>query len=123
MRVFSEPPKPEDTDYIFTTDINDLVEECFPNHEGQHPIFKKFGVRYAGICDSWYYTKDWKDLPELEKWKYVALCSLYWQKQYENWYEKSQYELYKHQLLEWAEIKPEFLETYNRLIEMEKEVN
>lgn len=122
MTVFSSPPKPRDIDYIFIADVDDLVRENYPDHEGQHPLFKKFGIRSGGICDCWYFHDGWENFSELEKWKYIALCSLYWEKQYQNWLDKRDYELYKLELIEWSKKKPEFLDTYNRLIKMEKEM-
>ena len=80
MRVFNKVPKRPIEKEIFEKDINTLVKENYPLHEGQHPLFELFGTRTGGFCDTWLYTKDWQNLPEIDKWKYVALCALYWQK-------------------------------------------
>ena len=91
MRFFNHVPiKPEDKD-IFIDDVDKLVLQVYPDYEGQHPLFKKFGTRTGGICDTWLRTDNWKNLSELEKWKYVALCSLYWEKTYEYWLECKEY--------------------------------
>lgn len=76
-RVFFEPPQKPNESKIFIDDVNELVKISFPDHEGQHPLFKKFGVRSGGICDTWIRTNNWENLSDCEKWKYVALCSLY----------------------------------------------
>ena len=91
MRIFNEEPKPPKDEDIFIDDVNVLVKKSYPDHEGQHPLFKKFGTRTGGFFDTWIYTKDWDQLSETEKWKYVALCALYWEKQYKYWLEKEEY--------------------------------
>ena len=91
MKFFTQAPiKPEDKD-IFIDDVDQLVLQVFPDHEGQHPLFEKFGTRTGGFCDTWERTKDWKNLTETEKWKYVALCSLYWERQYQYWLDCKEY--------------------------------
>ena len=94
IKIFTNPPEAPNEKEIFIDDVDKLVEQVCPFHEGQHPLFKKFGVRISGICDFWERTKNWKELSELEKWKYVALCSLYWEKMYQYWDDKKEYELY-----------------------------
>lgn len=92
MRYFNKPPvRPNDKD-IFIDDVDALVLQMYPEHEGQHPLFQKFGTRTGGICDYWLRTNDWKNLTETEKWKYVALCALYWERQYKYWNECKEYE-------------------------------
>ena len=83
MRYFSLPPTPPNEKEIFIDDVDKLVMQTYPDHEGQHPLFKKFGTRTGGFTDAWVRTQDWQNLPEVEKWKYVALCSLYWQEVYQ----------------------------------------
>lgn len=91
MRFFNHAPiKPKDED-IFIDNVDKLVLQVYPEYEDQHPLFKKFGTRTGGVCDTWLRTNNWKDLSELEKWKYVALCSLYWEKTYEYWLECKEY--------------------------------
>lgn len=80
----------EDLNKIFTADVDDLVESVYPSYEGQHKLFEFFGYRTGGICDMWTYTKDWKTLPTELKWKYVALCSLYWYQQYKTWLQQEE---------------------------------
>lgn len=120
MDYFSQPPiAPKDED-IFIDDVDFLVKKSYPYHEGQHPLFKKFGVRTGGICDTWLYTKNWEQLEEVDKWKYVALCALYWEKQYMYWYEQEKYKQYKKQLKEWSNKNPAFLTTLHKLEQKEK---
>ena len=122
MKIFSSPPiLPKDKD-IFK-DVNTLVKKSFPDHEGQHPLFKKFGTRTGGICDTWLFKKGWESLPEVDKWKYIAYCALYWKEQYKYWLEREEYKEYLSYLLEISKTKPEFIETYNSLKEKEKEIN
>ena len=119
MQMFPSPPKkPEDQD-IFIDDVDTLVKITFPSYEGQHELFEKFGYRTGGICDTWIYNKGWEDLPEVDKWKYVALCSLYWEEQYKYWYEKKEYEEYKQYLKEQSKRDPQFLDTLNCLEDLE----
>ena len=92
MRIFDREPLPPKDEDIFIDDVDVLVEKSYPNHEGQHPLFKKFGTRTGGFYDTWLYTKDWSQLSETEKWKYVALCALYWKEQYKYWLEKDEYD-------------------------------
>lgn len=94
MKIFNKAPRHPDEDEIFNKTVDELVEESYPDHEGQHPLFKKFGVRTGGICDTWLYTKDWQDLPEIDKWKYIALCALYWKKQYAYWLDEEEFSQY-----------------------------
>ncbi len=91
MRFFDHVPiKPKDED-IFIDDVDKLVLQVYPDHESQHPLFKKFGTRTGGFVDTWLRTDNWENLSELEKWKYVALCSLYWEKTYKYWLECKEY--------------------------------
>ena len=123
MYYFKHPPlKPKDED-IFIDDVNLLVKTSYPSYEGQHPLFKKFGIRTGGICDTWLYTKNWEQLDEVDKWKYVALCALYWENQYKYWLEKEEYEQYKIQLKDLSIKNPAFLDTLKKLEEEEKKQN
>lgn len=120
MHCFNHPPmKPKDED-ILIDDVDLLVQASYPNHEGQHPLFKKFGTRTGGICDTWLYTTNWKQLDEIDKWKYVALCALYWEKQYKYWHEQEEYKQYKIQLKEWSVKNPAFLTTLYELEQKEE---
>ena len=81
----------KDINKIFTANIDDLVEMCYPNYEGQFKLFEFFGTRTGGISDGWVFTKNWKELPEELKWRYVALCSLYWSLKHKKaWWEQYQ---------------------------------
>ncbi len=119
MRIFNKPPEKPNEDF-FQMSADDIIikEDIYPDHEGQHPLFEKFGTRTGGICDTWYRWKNWEELPEIDKWKYIALCSLYWEKQYKYWYEKKEYQEYLNHLLE-----HNFMEQYNYLKEQENENN
>lgn len=116
MQIFSKAPRHPDEDEIFNKTVDELVEESYPDHEGQHPLFKKFGVRTGGIYDTWLYTKDWQDLPEVDKWKYIALCALYWEKQYAYWLDKKEFNQYLEHLK-----KHGFTEQYEYLIQSKEE--
>lgn len=95
MKILNKEPQPPKDEDIFIDDVDVLVKKSYPDNEEQHPLFKKFGVRTGGFIDTWIYTKDWNQLSETEKWKYVALCALYWKKQYEYWLEKEEYDKIK----------------------------
>lgn len=116
MQIFSKAPKHPDENEIFSKTVDELVEESCPDHEGQHPLFKKFGVRTGGIYDTWLYTKDWRDLPEIDKWKYVALCALYWEKQYAYQVDEEHFNKYLEHLKEHG-----FTEQYEYLIQSREE--
>lgn len=120
MHIFTQPPKmPNDKD-IFIDDVDKLVEQVYPNSENQHPLFKKVGFRINGIGDHWIYTKDWKQLNDTEKWKYVALCSLYQKRWLQYWIDRDDYEKYKEELNELGKENPHFL---NILYELESQEN
>ena len=123
MIIFSKPPERPKEEDIFIDDVDMLVKTIYPSYEGQHKLFEKFGLRTGGVCDIWMYTDDWEDLPEIDKWKYVALCSLYWQKQYEYWYGQKEYEEYKQYLQEQSKHNPQFLKKlrYLEYLENKKE--
>lgn len=120
--MFYIPIEPKDED-IFIDDVDTLVRQNYSCYEGQHPLFKKFGERTGGINDTWIYTKDWPSLPEVEKWKYVAFCALYWEAQYKYRYDQENYYKYKEQVKKWSEQNPEFLKTLKILEEKEKQIN
>lgn len=113
MRIFNKPPhKPSDHPDFFNMTANEIIEKelVYPDYEGQHPLFEKFGVRTGGICDVWVQIEEWKSLPEKDKWKYIALCALYWEQQYKYWLEKAEYREYL------AELKANGqIERYNSL--------
>ena len=116
MRVFNKPPK-KPTEDFFQWAANDIIikEDIYPDHEGQHPLFEEFGTRTGGFCDTWYRKKNWEKLSELKKWKYIALCSLYWKKWYKYWLEQMEYEEYLTYLKE-----NNLIDQYNYLKEQEE---
>lgn len=73
-----------DTLEISFGNVNELVKEVHPFHEGQYPLFKKFGFSTVGqVVETWVPSDEWRSLPDIDKWKYVALCSLFWLKEYQ----------------------------------------
>lgn len=121
MIAFNEPPKKPLNSEIFTEDVDKLVREEYPPYESIYPLFEKFGFRTGGLYDRWEYFDSWEELPEIEKWKYVALCSRYWYFWYEYWYYEKEYEEYKEALKEWSKKNPAFLNTLSELEKKEKE--
>ena len=119
--IFKYPPKQKPDNEIFIDNVDFLVEQIYPSYEGQHPIFPLFGTRTGGIADIWLRTKNWKDLPDFLKWKYVALCERYWRYFYEYLNEKTEYEKYKESLKEWSKKNPDFLITLEYLERKEME--
>lgn len=113
MRIFDKPPRyPREAEILDKT-VDELVLKSYPNFEGQHPIFRKFGVRTGGTNDTWLYTEDWQTLSEVEKWKYVALCALWWENMYRYWSEKEEFNQYLEYLREQGQI--ELFKHLNRL--------
>lgn len=88
MGYCKEPSEHPD---FFDMTADEIIEKeiTYPNYEGQHPLFRHFGVRTGGICDTWIQTEEWRELPEADKWRYIALCALYWGQNYEYWYDKA----------------------------------
>lgn len=120
MYVFSKPPVEKKLDFD-NINVDELVKEATPPLEGcgREP-FESFGSYYFGIADGFNLRADYKDMSELEKWKYVALCNTYWMYSYQWWYCRKEYEEYKVQLKEWAKKKPDFLITLEELEKQEK---
>lgn len=55
-------------------------------------VISKYGHSFLGICDGF----KWDNLDsvtELDAYKLIALCSIYWERQYRLWYRKSQEEI------------------------------
>ena len=98
MDSFVIPMKPpvEPDNKFFKMSANQIIEtgEIYPLHEGQHPLFKRFGTRTAGVCEQWVMDRNWRAQSDTDKWKYIALCSLYWLKQYQYWSDQRQYQNY-----------------------------
>lgn len=122
MIIFSSPPKRKLDTEIFIDDVDFLVEQNFPHDEKQHPIFPLFGERAYGCWNnSWVPTENWRELPEVLKWKYVALCERYWRCVYEYYNDKTYYEQYKEELKELSKKYPMLLDTLKHLEQLEKE--
>ena len=120
MYVFSKPPVEKKLDFD-NIDVNKLVKEATPPLEGcRREPFESFGNYYFGIADGFNLRADYKDMNELEKWKYIALCNTYWMYFYEWLNEKKHYEEYKVQLKEWAKKNPDFLITLEELEKQER---
>lgn len=120
--IFNCPPTQKSDDEIFIDDVDFLVEQTYPLYEGQHPVFSLFGTRTGGFADIWLRTKNWKELPEVTKWKYVALCERYWHYFYKYVNDEVEYKKYKENLKEWAKKNPDFLITLEYLEQKEGEI-
>lgn len=70
--------KIEDKEMVFHKTLDKLVQESHPNNEKDHPIFEKFGMRTKDELRIWKFNNNWKNFSEIEKWKYIALCAIYW---------------------------------------------
>lgn len=90
MGIYKEPSEHPD---FFDMTADEIIEKeiTYPDYEGQHPLFQHFGVRTGGICDVWLQSDEWRELPEVDKWKYIALCALYWEQRYRYWCEKAEH--------------------------------
>lgn len=117
MRIFDKPPKKENR---YKMSMKKLLDESYPWKEDDHPIFKKFGTRTGGFADTWLFKKDYENHTDAEKWEYIARCALYWLEEHKYWEECKEYREYKEYLLETAKKRPEFMETYNYLVEQEE---
>lgn len=117
---FSELPTLKKNSIEYKNDVDKLVQMSEPDLEQEinSDFFRLFGYH---VDYNWIQTKDWKELPEKLKWKYVALCSLNWLEHYKYWLEKEKYHEYKKNLVEWSKKNPEFLETLKYLETLEKE--
>lgn len=120
MYVFDEPPVEKKLDFD-NVDVDKLVYEAIAPFEGcgREP-FESFGDFYfSNLSEGFNLRTDYKDMSELEKWKYIALCNTYWMYFYEWCYKKKHYEEYKVQLKEWAKKNPDFLITLKELEKQE----
>lgn len=122
MISFREPPKKFDGCNYDFGDLNSLVKKSYPGLGAEYysDFMKKFGYTVSGIYDGWELESDWEKYTNEEKWKYVALCSLYWLEFYKYLNDKNEYEEYKKQLKEWGKKNPEFLETLKQLESKER---
>jgi hypothetical protein len=91
---------------IFNDKLCDfVVKHCVPQLGMEYidDTFKTYGMTYTGICDGWeWFRKDkipqyaidkgHKPIEEAtneELWKMLAMSSMYWEGNYEEWYEQS----------------------------------
>jgi hypothetical protein len=66
-----------DEDFLQHIDLDELIERIAPDCEYYHPLYSKFITMVCQDCGSWWEMVDgWKELPECDKWKYVALIYL-----------------------------------------------
>ena len=119
MIIFSKPPVYEKFD-VKNPDLDKLVKQACPPFDMAYPgsIADNFGFFYFGIGDGFRYSPK-ENVNNETKWKYVALCALYWMTFYENLYHESEYKKYKQYLKEVSEKNPEFLNTLKHLEELE----
>lgn len=124
MIVFKEPPKEEKVDYE-NLNLNNLVQNSVPplGAESYDSVFKKFGYCYYGIGDGWKFNDNWQENSNEDKWKFVALCSLTWEKFYRWLHEQEEYKNYKRYLLNESKEDSRFLKTLERLELLEKDTN
>lgn len=121
MYVFSKPPVEKKLDFD-NINVDELVKEAAPPLEGcgREP-FESFGdYFFLSQTEGYHLRADYKDMDELEKWKYIALCNTYWLYSYKWYNDKKHYEEYKVQLKEWAKKNPDFLITLEELEKQEK---
>lgn len=120
MFIFSKPPVEKKLNFD-NIDVDELVKETTPPLEGcRREPFESFGNFYFSSQSEGYHLRaDYKNMSELEKWKYIALCNTYWMYFYEWCYKKKHYEEYKVQLKEWAKKNPDFLITLKELEKQE----
>lgn len=120
MYCFDKPPIERKLDFD-NIDIDELVYEATAPFEGYgREPFESFGSYYFGIADGFDLRADYKNMSELEKWKYVALCNTYWLYFYEWLDNKKEYKEYKEHLKEWAKKNPDFLITLEELEKQEE---
>lgn len=91
---FSELPTLKKNSIEYKNDVDKLVQMSEPDLEQEidSDFFRLFGYH---VDYNWIQTKDWKELPEKLKWKYIALCSLNWLEHYKYWLERMEYQEYK----------------------------
>lgn len=119
MIIFSKPPIYNKFD-VKNPDLDKLVKEACPPFDMAYKgsIADNFGYFYFGIGDGFKYSPK-ENIDDETKWKYVALCALYWQTFYENLYDECQYKKYKEYLKEMSAKNPDFLNTLKHLEELE----
>lgn len=122
MTVFIKPPKETTIDYK-NLSLDKLVQNSVPplGAESYNPIFKKFGCCYYGICDGWKFNDNWKENTDEDKWQFVALCALTWEKFYKWLHDQEEYKKYKRYLLSESKEDLRFLKTLERLELLEKD--
>lgn len=120
MTVFTYPPKEEKIDYE-NLNLDSLVLSSTPplGAETYDTVFKKFGYCVYGVCEKWVFYDNWKENSDEDKWKFVALCSLTWEKFYKWLNDKEEYKNYKRHLLNESKEDLRFLQTLERLERLE----
>ena len=115
MMVFNKPPIYERFD-VKNPNLEELVENACPPFDMAYSgsIADNFGYFYFGIADGFTYSPK-ENVDDETKWKYVALCALYWMTFYEHLCDEFEYKEYKKHLKDHG-----FLKTLKRLEELEK---
>lgn len=71
-----------------------VLDECVPplGAEDYFPtLFGKYGYTFTGICDGWRWDKErLNEASSEELWQMLAISAMYWQSNYELWYEELQ---------------------------------
>ena len=65
--------------------LQELIEEYgVPPLGGEYvfDVIGKYGYTICGICDGFKWTDKLKEITELDAWKIIALCSIYWENSY-----------------------------------------
>lgn len=119
MYLFSKPPVYKEFD-VKNPDIDKLTEEACPPFDMAYTgsIADNFGYFYFGIGDGFRYSPK-ENIDNETKWKYVALCALYWLNFYKNCFDKSKYKEYKDFLKRESIKHPEYINTLKYLEELE----
>lgn len=75
--------------------LQELIEKYAVPPLGGEQIFDvigKYGYTFCGICDGFNWTSKLKEVTELDAWKMIALCSIYWENHYKEWLEQERLE-------------------------------
>lgn len=71
--------------------LQELIEKYAVPPLGGETVFDviyKYGYTICGIYDGFEWKNNLKEITELDAWKIIALCSIYWEKLYKEWLEK-----------------------------------
>ena len=101
MRIFDKPPVRKKIDFK-NIDVDKLVKETTAPLEGcGHEPFEKMGKYFFFSSGEGFNLRaDYKEMDEVDKWKFVALCNTYWLYFYEELWDEKEYKEYKVQLKE-----------------------